>query len=180
MSGLNRREALILGSAAAAYGLARATPADAVAVEAGDEWAKIAAQQFMQLGVDLVKNEDDNPHGFRLGDKIDNRFMLMQRHVDWSDPVRYGEEPIKPDDRIISGALWALTRNVARSIGLTRKLKTFSLIMPKGGFYNGARLAYGHLRLRFLQSYEVRFDDEGVAKEAILNRIDILFPYQGV
>lgn len=177
MSGLNRREALVLGSAAAAYGIAVTSPAVAAIADAGDEWAKIAVMQFMRLGVDLIKNEDDLPEGIRLGHPINNRMMLSQRHVDWCDPIVEGT-PRRADMRVIEPALGALTANIARSIKGNR-LKTFSLMMPGAGVYNGVRLSYGHLRMRFLQTYQVFVDDYGVATtDGILNRIDILFHTQ--
>lgn len=170
MSLLNRREALVLGSAAAAYGLIPVAGAKALAVEETNEWAKIAAQQFMKLGVELLKNERDVGEGHRLNEG------LIQRHVDWLDEIRDGK-PVKTDIRHITAALGGLTGNVARSIGPAKKLKMFSLLLPKSGIYNGARLAYGHVRLRFLQSYFIGDEDRD---EGILNRIDILFPWQGV
>jgi hypothetical protein len=175
MSTLNRREALILGSAAAAYGLAPDI-AKAVEVEGGDEWAKIAARQFIQLGVTLVRNDDDNPAGVRIGDKIGNRVMFLQRHVDWKDEITDGKL-VPTDIRLITAALGILTANVARSIGPSRKLKTFSLMLPKIGVYNSSHLAFGHLRLRFLQSY---YSGDQGGDEGVINRIDILFPWQGV
>ena len=177
MSSLNRREALILGSAAAAYGLSP-NIAKAVEIDGGDEWAKIAARQFMKLGVRLVKNEDDRSSGFRLGDKIHNRFLLIQRHVDWSDEIRDGK-PVKTDIRHITAALGLLVDNVARSIGPSMQLKTFSLMLPTSDIYSGMHLSYGHLRLRFLQSYYPG-DADGWREEGVINRIDILCPSQGV
>src|ERR1700733_14189671 len=116
MSLLNRREALVLGSAAAAYGLVPVAAARAFAVEETNDWAKIAAQQFMGLGIQLVKNERDVGAGHRLNEG------LFQRHVDWLDEIRDGK-PIKTDIRHITAALGLLTQNVARSIGPSKRLK---------------------------------------------------------
>lgn len=178
MTDLNRRQAILLGSAAAAYGLVPSGAAKAVEVDSCREWAKIAARQFMQLGVTLVRNDDDNPAGVRLNDKINNRVLFAQRHVDWLDSIVDGT-PAKTDIRVIEAALAALTSNVARSTGPAKQLKTYSLWMPNGDIYNGAQLNYGHLRLRFLQSYYPG-DGDGWREEGIINRIDILFPSQGV
>jgi hypothetical protein len=175
MSLLNRREALILGSAAAAYGLAPRVIKAKTAIADVNEWAKIAAQQFMNLGVELVKNENnkDAPHP---GSVLN--VGLIQRHVDWMDII-HGNKPIKPDFQVVSRALAALTENVAISIRPSNRLKTFSLFVPESHVANAKGLTYGHLRLRFLQQYYPGADD-GFREEGILNRIDILFPSQGV
>lgn len=170
---LNRREALVLGSAAATYGLVPVAGAKAFAIDEANDWAKIAAQQFMKMGVHLVKNERDVGEGLRLSEG------LIQRHVDWLDEMRDGK-PTKTDIRHITAALGLLTVNVARSIGPARQLKTYSLMLPKSGIYNGVRLAYGHVRLRFLQSYFVGNPDGLGRPEGVLNRIDVLFPWHGV
>jgi hypothetical protein len=175
MTGPNRRQAILLGSAAVAYGLAPSNVARAIEIDSGHEWAKIAARQFMQLGVTLARNDDDNPAGVRVGDKLDNKHMLIQRHVDWVDSIVDGA-PRMTDIRIIEPALGALTGSVARSIGPSKQLKTYSLFVPKGAIYNCAHLRYGHLRLRFLQSYYP--GDQG-GDEGIISRIDILFPHRG-
>lgn len=166
---LNRRETLVLGAAAA---ILPALPAFAI------EPANIAerfCRHLAKLSVTPVFNEEDaefGKAGVKLTTELKSGTMLIQRHIDWVDPIVDGVPHQSP---VSDAGLAALAANIAESIHPVTELKTYSLWVPNG-IYEGGLVSHGHMRLRTLRSYMILPDEE----EVILNRIDILFPMTGV
>jgi hypothetical protein len=175
---INRREVMVLGVAAA---IIPAIPAFAMEPP---NIAERFCQHLAKLGVTPVFNEEDAEFG-KVGAKITSLTpsgaLLIQRHVDWADPIVDGV-PQKTDDRHIESCLAALAANIATSIYPTTEIKTYSLWVPPRDKYDGDLVSHGHMRLRFLRSYMLLTDQDGFfnGEEVMLNRIDILFPATGV
>lgn len=166
---ISRRKTLVLGSALALAASPFSLVPNVFELKVSD-WAEIAARHLMSMGVMPVANSDDNGNGTALAKG------LSQRRVDWFDPLRNGVTE-KIDRRSIDVRLYALMDNVVRSIYPSTELKTFSLKIPQKDQFSAESLSFGHLRLRFLQSYQPFYDEGGMLlDEGILSRVDILFP----
>jgi hypothetical protein len=177
---INRREIMVLGAAAAIV------PAIPVFALEPANIAEIFCRHLVSLGVMPVFNEEDAKFtgvGAKITDKMASGSLLIQRHLDWSDPIIDG---VQQKTEASEGGLYALASNVAKSIYPARELKTFSLFMPSDP-YEGGLVSFGHLKLRTLRLYQPYWmvSDEGEefmdeSGEHMLNRIDILFPSTGV
>lgn len=140
---------------------AAALVAPTVAI-ASENWAEIAAKRFAWHGVYPVANPDDFSEGSKL---TRPGFMLLQRHVDWYEPIPDAERGIH-----------ALVDNIVATLN-GGKLKSFTLRLPpvNGDTLEATALSYGHLKMRALRFMNVIYDDLGMPMAVESARIDILF-----